>query len=212
MENKTKVRKTVNVSIGKRHSDRINSILNEWEDEGLNISSEICESILFKDICTKNIATCTILSTLSLIKSTLKSNKNYNKLSSSELDELTSQILCEVLSVDIDNLKLIKLLKGESLDKIIDVNFNKPTNENIDNKLDNNLETNDLKSNIVDDTLKLEDELKLQKKDSPIIWSDFPSHKEEILVKEEVLTKKEISNNELNSDLFASFATNNSFN
>jgi hypothetical protein len=138
MEKKNKTRKTVNVSLGKRHPEQLNNILNNWEDEGYNISNEICKAILFREKYESNPHICTILSTLSLINSSLKSQKQYSHLSQDEIDAIALEIFNEVITINIDGNKLTHLLKGEESLYRKDINFNQPTKENINNRYVNN--------------------------------------------------------------------------
>ena len=45
----TKVRKAINVSLqSKKYTDTINEIVQEWESQNLNISSETCDATLLR--------------------------------------------------------------------------------------------------------------------------------------------------------------------
>lgn len=112
MEKKQKTRKTINVSIQKRHFNALNAILNSWEEDGYNLSNEICEAILFKNKSDINPHICTILSTLALIESSLKSQKISRNMTPEEIDSKALEIFNDVITIDIDGNKLTNLLKG----------------------------------------------------------------------------------------------------
>lgn len=112
MEKKQKTRKTINVSIQKRHFNTLNAILNSWEEDGYNLSNEICEAILFKNKSDINPHICTILSTLALIESSLKSQKISKNMTPEEIDSKALEIFNDVITIDIDGNKLTNLLKG----------------------------------------------------------------------------------------------------
>lgn len=112
MEKKQKTRKTINVSIQKRHFNTLNAILNSWEENGYNLSNEICEAILFKNKSDINPHICTILSTLALIESSLKSQKISKNMTLEEIDSKALEIFNDVITIDIDGNKLTNLLKG----------------------------------------------------------------------------------------------------
>ena len=78
-ESKTKVRKTLNVSLQKRNFDELNNIINNWEDEDLNVSGEVCKSILFKYDLENNSYIQTLLSTINLIKTNLKNKELFEE-------------------------------------------------------------------------------------------------------------------------------------
>ena len=96
--NKPKERKTINVSIQKRNFNKLNSILNSWDEEGLNISSEVCKCILFKHELENSPLTQTLVSTLNLIKTSLKNKQ----LSSDSHDEALFTVLKNIISIKID--------------------------------------------------------------------------------------------------------------
>lgn len=105
-------RSTVNVSLQKRNYKLLNSILIEWEKEGYNISNEVCEAIIFKNRTNINPHICTILSTLSLIESSIRSQKISKHMTEEQIDSKTLEIFNEVITIDIDGNKLTNLLKG----------------------------------------------------------------------------------------------------
>lgn len=107
-----KIRKTVNVSLQKRNLEELNNIINRWEDDGYTVSNEICEAILFKVASDMNPHVCTILSTLSLIESSIRCQKEYRDVSIEEIKSIALNIFNEVITIDIDGSKLTSLLKG----------------------------------------------------------------------------------------------------
>lgn len=55
MTTQRKIRKNLNVSIqSKKFNQAINEVLTDWEDEGLNISTEVCKSILLANKIAKS--------------------------------------------------------------------------------------------------------------------------------------------------------------
>lgn len=219
----TKKRKTVNVSIQKRNYDKINDILNSWEEDGCNISNKICEAILFKESSKDNPHILTILSTLNLIESSLKANHN---LSEEELSLNTTEIFKQVLTLNIDGDKLTTFLTGKP--KLIRKdNINKEnTHKNDEDDICNSNDENDIcNSNIKNTTDSIEknqysnnetslnlitnntkntntssDTNNLKKDDSNmIVWTNFPDDKN---------LKNNKSNKDLN-DVLGAFICNN---
>lgn len=123
---KTKIRKNINVSIQKRNFDKLNCILNNWDDEELNLSNEVCKSILFKNELENNPLTQTLLSTLNLIKTNLK-NKNLFDYPS---DEALFIALKNIISIKINATELSSFLED-------DFYFATSTNSPNTNSLDN---------------------------------------------------------------------------
>lgn len=107
-----KQRSTINVSLQKRNLGLLNSILNGWVEDGYNISNEICKAIIFKNKSDINPHIRTILSTLSLIESSLKSQKVLKSMTEEEIDSKALEIFNEVITIDIDGAKLTNLLKS----------------------------------------------------------------------------------------------------
>mgnify|MGYP001602226953 CR=1 FL=1 len=165
MEKKQKVRKTVNVSLQKRHIDSLNAILNSWEEDGCNISHEICEAILFKNKSDINPHICTILSTLSLIESSLKSQKTSRDMTPEQIDSKALEIFNDVITIDIDGNKLTNLLKGVNM---------KASNQ----KLEQNTQAEDIKIESKSNDLKAD-----LTNNEPVIESNIPKDEEIALTK-----------------------------
>lgn len=65
--------KTINVSLqSKRYAEPINKIIAEWKADGLNVSTEVCESILLKNKVDKSATLLQVLSALDLAEKLLK--------------------------------------------------------------------------------------------------------------------------------------------
>ena len=110
--NDKKDRKNVNVSLRKRDKYILNNILDAWVEEGCNISNEVCDAILLKNLSNTNPHIQTILSTLSLIESSLKAHSITRNLGNEEISEKALEIFNEVITIDIDGNKLTNLIKG----------------------------------------------------------------------------------------------------
>lgn len=99
MENSTKIRKNINVSLqSKFYSKPINNILNDWTDDNLNISIEVCNSILLSDKISKSPTLSKVMTTTDLVHKMLdlyKIEKN---------DTLIEEILSKLISVDMAQL------------------------------------------------------------------------------------------------------------
>lgn len=117
-QKKIKDRNNVNVSLRKRDKVLLNSILNSWEKEDCNISSEVCDAIILKNLSNTNPHIQTILSTLSLIESSLKSHFMTKKMTDEEISINALSIFNEVITIDIDGNKLTNLIKGVGLNTI----------------------------------------------------------------------------------------------
>lgn len=179
----SKIRKTVNVSIQKRNFDKINEILNSWEDDGCNISNKICEAILFKEASQENPHILTILSTLNLIESSLKAKCN---LSQEEISLNATEIFKQVLTLNIDGEKLTSFLTGSS--NLIRINNDNVPANNIDNSLrsdntksiqNNYIETNNDTTNAT--TNNTNNNNKSNSKDSTEYTQENPSDNETCL-------------------------------
>lgn len=112
-----KSRTNVNVSLRKRDRQLLNDILNLWEADNCNLSSEVCDAIILKNLSNTNPHIQTILSTLSLIESSLKSHYMTKKMESEEIRRYALSIFNEVITIDIDGNKLTNLIKGVGLNK-----------------------------------------------------------------------------------------------
>lgn len=177
MEKKQKVRKTVNVSLQKRHIDSLNAILNSWEEDGYNISHEICEAILFKNKSDINPHICTILSTLSLIESSLKSQKISRDMTPEQIDSKALEIFNDVITIDIDGNKLTNLLKGVNM-KASNQKLEQDTQtENI--KIES--KTNDLTNNesLIESNIPKDEEIALTKNEKYILKNPTKIFEEE---------------------------------
>lgn len=108
-KSKAKMKKTLNVSIQKRNLEDINLILNNWEDEGLNVSGEVCKSILFKYDLENNPYIQTLLSTLNLIKTNLKNKNTYEESQESAL----LLALKNIISIKINAQELSNFLEND---------------------------------------------------------------------------------------------------
>lgn len=104
-----KTRKTINVSIPKKNSNKLNSLFKNWDDESLNLSNEVCKCILFKDELENNPITQPLISTLNLIKMTLK-NKN---LSEDAYNKELANALNSIISITINTQELWNLVENK---------------------------------------------------------------------------------------------------
>ena len=105
-----KERKTLNISLQKRNIDNLNSIIDNWEEDGLVVSNEVCKAILFKNDFENNSCLQTFLSTLNLIKTNL-SNKN---LFDKSYNEALTIALKNILNIKINASELVSLLEDDS--------------------------------------------------------------------------------------------------
>lgn len=102
----TKVRKTINVSIqSKKYSNSINKIVNEWEENGLNVSTEVCDMIL---LMSKLKNTITFFNMFNMYELTEKIVGLYYDLDSPIANQKIEEILSEVIKID--NSKLTDVL------------------------------------------------------------------------------------------------------
>ena len=212
-----KERSTINVSLQKRNLGLLNSILNGWVEDGYNISHEICKAIIFKNKSDINPHIRTILSTLSLIESSLKSQRMLKGMSDEEIDSKALEIFNEVITIDIDGAKLTNLLKSvdmPSRKQISSKSESESTTENIlesnttkmeykkeliiqDTLFENEVE-NEVEYQEISATVKVEDEVQSIKSSNKsttqkatLDWSkSFPKEK----VEEKKMDKSNISN------------------
>lgn len=119
---KNKMRKVINVSIQKKSLVELNSILNMWEDDMLNLSNEVCKSILFKHEFENNPVMQTLLSTIKLIKTNLK-NKELFKYTEEEAFIIS---LKNLLSIKVNPNELCDFLEND----LYFSNDNKPVVDN----------------------------------------------------------------------------------
>lgn len=216
-------RTTINVSLQKRNAKLLNSILINWEKEGYNISNEVCEAIIFKNRTNINPHICTILSTLSLIESSIKSQQISKQMTEEEIDTKALEIFNEVITIDIDGNKLTNLLKAVNLtssttELSAERNINSEDikisnnissieiereNSNKDNYSENIIEEKKL-SITANEAVKIEPVQPKESKEinekasEPLVWSNFPEEK--------IGDKNSKSNN-----LFSNFATQSGF-
>ena len=140
-----KERKNVNISLQKRNIEQLNNIIQSWDDDGFNISNEICDAILFKYNLQDNPHICTILSTLNLIESSLKSqypplDPKANAESKNNFEQKikndTMDIFRKIVSINIDGEMLTSLLRGDNhalQNKCSNTTYTNPSN-NVPNK------------------------------------------------------------------------------
>lgn len=89
-----KERKTINVSLqSKKYLEPINKILNEWEAEELNLSTQICENLLLVQRLKNSITFGNVLAVYELIERMMKV---YDIKDKSQLE----QIFSEIISID----------------------------------------------------------------------------------------------------------------
>jgi len=97
----TKVRKAINVSLqSKKYTDTINEIVQEWESQNLNISSETCDALLLVHRLKK-------FSSLSNIFNIVKMLDNLSEIyhyTDEDIDKMLNQI------IGIDNEKFSQIL------------------------------------------------------------------------------------------------------
>lgn len=124
MTNTTKIRKNVNVSLqSKQYSKPINDILNDWTDDNLNISIEVCESILLSDKMSKSPTLSNVLTATDLIQKIL------NLYKVEKTDALIENILSQLITVNMPQLNEIILNSISNNDNITNqlnvINLNK---------------------------------------------------------------------------------------
>lgn len=136
-----KIKKNINVSIqARKYFSPINNILQNWEEDGLNVSTEVCESILLAEKIANSPTLLSVMKLYDLTEQILYLNGVDN----------TEQKLEDVLSL------LIKV-NGEGLTDIINSSFQN-TNKN-KKKEHNNIETTECSTqNIKETKTKKEDD------------------------------------------------------
>lgn len=134
-----KIKKNINVSIqSRKYSNAINTILQNWEEDGSNVSTEVCESILLANKVANSPTLLSVMKLYDLTEQILYLNG---------VDD-TEQKLEDVLSL------LIKV-NGEGLTDIINSSF-KNTTKNKKKESNNSLlrgEEKNIKNNKEDDTI-----------------------------------------------------------
>lgn len=102
-EVKDKTRNTLNISIRKRNFEEINNIVKEWDENNLNVSSQVCDAILFKSDLENNPHIQTLLSTLELLKAHLKNKDLFEEDYNNALLIATKNIIS--IKINTDELK-----------------------------------------------------------------------------------------------------------
>lgn len=103
----SKEKKNINVSIqSKKYSKAINNILNDWENNGMNVSTEVCESIL---LANKIASSPTLLSVIKMYELT-DQILSLNKFDNNEktLEDIIS-LLIKINGEGLTNIFLNKL-------------------------------------------------------------------------------------------------------
>lgn len=126
-----KTRRNINVSIQKKDFLKINKIINDWEYSGANISSEVCNSILLKNILEHNPTTQTLIDSINLIKNSLK-NKDIKDYSE---EDALSIALEKILSININAVELSNFIENK-------LYFTLAPNPDLKEKNTNNTKTN----------------------------------------------------------------------
>lgn len=107
MSTDIKSKKNINVSIqSKKYSQPINNILNDWDNNGLNVSTEVCESIL---LANKIASSPTLLSVIKMYELT-DQILSLNKFDNNEktLEDIIS-LLIKINGEGLTNIFLNKL-------------------------------------------------------------------------------------------------------
>ena len=109
-----RLKKSINISIqSKKYLYRINSILKEWNKEGLTPSNVVCEDILLGYTISKSASLIKIVKVLEMIESIL--SMKYDK-ESIEYQLILEEILSKSISVDMS--KINSLISTEILSKL----------------------------------------------------------------------------------------------
>lgn len=145
MKNNYKLKKNLNISLqSKKYTEPINKIIKKWEDEGVNISVQICELILLFDKYNKSLTLSNIKNVFELIE---KMVSLYAPLNTEESEFLIEEILSDCIKVDNNQLTL-------SLSKL-----NKRKLEILKDKeplINNKKDCDDIKDELVKDELVIE--------------------------------------------------------
>lgn len=118
-----KIRKNVNVSIqSKKYNESINAVLNDWEEEGLNISTEVCNSILLANKIAKSPTLLNVMNIYDLAEKIL------NLYQIDEVENSLEEVLSKLINVN-----------GSELTNVIGGIFNdtSKTNQKVSNKQSN---------------------------------------------------------------------------
>ena len=128
----SKERKTLNISLQKRNLDLLNSIIDTWEKDGLVVSNEACNCILFKYDFENNPFLQTVLSRINLIKNNIDSKDLYGN----SYNDALNIALKNVLEIKINPTELVRLLEDDLYFKNTE-EVNTVNTSNIDNTKDN---------------------------------------------------------------------------
>ena len=128
-----KERKTINVSLqSKKYLDSVNKILNEWEDESLNLSTQICETLLLMDRLKKSATFANVIAMYELIE---KMMKVYHVEDEAQLNKIFSEV------VNVDSSKLTHLLsqlnQENKTQQTTIISETKPVIQEVENRLEN---------------------------------------------------------------------------
>lgn len=170
MNNTNKIRKNLNISIqSKKYSMTINDILNKWDDEDKNISTEVCESILLSNEIYKSPTLINIIAIYKLIQQLID-------LYDLKDDDVIELILSDIITIKNNNLPKIV----ESLCK------KKYSNENQSiNKKEQNEDLNLRKDEFI--TEKVESKRIISNTDIRDLESDKTLLKEEAIIPIDIL-------------------------
>lgn len=90
--------KTLNVSLqSKKYGPSINKIVEKWKEDGLNISPEVCKSILMKDKIESNATLLQVLSAYDLVEKILK-------MKGISDETMLESIFSEMIKIDMNKL------------------------------------------------------------------------------------------------------------
>ena len=217
----TKNRDTLNISIQKRNYNEINNIINSWYKDDLNVSNEACKAILLRDELESNPYIQTLLSTLDLLRTHLKSKNLYEE----DFQSALFKAFKNIISIKIDAHELSNFLENDSYFKNDNTKQGKDS-LNIENntectKVSNNKSSNleksiDKQSNSKtynDNTTITNAESNTNSKTENIIQdkSNLVASKETSITKEEVKSSKEINSKESNNIINWNFPTEPTF-
>ena len=154
-----KIRKAINVSLqSKKYADTINEIVQEWEDENLNISSETCEALLLVHRLKKLSALSNIFNIVKMLDN-LSTIYHYN-------DEDINNMLEQI--IDIDNERFSQILI--ELNNLQFVTSDKSKKEKLKKKVQNTQINDKIKEKEVEETSKkvvIEEENKEEVNEEP---------------------------------------------
>lgn len=174
MSNDTKEpKKTLNISIQKKNSNTINTILNKWDNDGLVLSNEVCKSIIFKNDFDTIPYLQTLLATLNLIKTKLRIKNTFNKTYEESLDIA----LQKILEISINTEELDMFLKNENYFKCTNIDENQDdqiesSNTTTKDKVNKHNTTSYTSDNTTDNTSATDDANDNDTKTTPILTED----------------------------------------